>query len=285
MSAQQKAADEPSKYVWYEIAKVNSGKYQVYSKLISQLREAANSAAPDVHWIAGSPITGDSDRVTFVTFHDNMASIEKMMIAFDKVGETAGMKNANLSAESAESEGGSYYVLAQYNKDISYRPLMVPQAETKWWASELVSLNPGCESELQDVAKQVIQMHQKANDNDHWIAYDIRAGYPQPTVLFVTLMRSLADDDQEPPAAAKELFESPPVREMFSRFDKACVRHVESTYSRVDPSLSRPPQNLVAANPDFWTIKEEAPAVATKKTKPKKSAVQPAAMKEKEKTQ
>jgi hypothetical protein len=276
-----KSSDQPSKYVWYSVEKVNSGKFGVYMKVAAQFREAVNTSAPDVHWIAGSPITGDSDRVTYVTFHDNLASIEKMMKDMDKVGDTL-MKNASLSAQEAESSGGSQMVLAEYNKELSYRPEMVPLSHTTWWSATLLGLRPGCEDDLKSIAKQVIDLHKKAGDNDHWTTYDIRGGMPEPAVLFVQTMRSLADDDQEPPAAAKELFDSPLVKQAFSKFDRECVTHVESTYSRVEPSLSRPPQSLVAANPDFWTIKEEAPVVAGK-SKTKKSTVVPAALMEPEK--
>jgi hypothetical protein len=279
--AQDTSSDQPSKYVWYGTEKINIGKYSVYSKVLSQFRDAVNTAAPDFDWIAGSPITGDSDRVTYVTFHDNLASIDKMMKSMDKINQVL-MTNASMPSQQAESSGGSHWVLAEYNKEMSYRPEMVPISHTTWWSSELVGLRPGCEDDLKDIAKQVIDLHKKAGDNDHWIAYDIRAGYPEPSVLFVQPMRSLADGDEEPPASTKELFGNPMVKQAFSKFDRECVTHVESTYTRVEPSLSRPSKSLVAANPDFWTIKEETPVVATK-SKGKKSIVQPAGLKETEK--
>ena len=279
-SAQEsKSPDQPSKYVWYGTQKINSGKFSVYTKVTAQFRDAVNSAAPDIYWVAGSPITGESDRVTYVTFHDNLASVEKMMKGFDKVDALLA-KNVSMAAQEAESTAGTHWVLAEYNKDISYRPDMVPLSHTTWWSTTLLSLRPGCRDDLKDLAKQVIDLHKKAGDNEHWIAYDIRAGYAEPTILFVEPMRSLADEDQEPNAAEKEAFDNPLVKGAFSKFDRECVTHIESQYTRVEPSLSRPPQSLVAANPDFWTIKEEAPAVATKS---KKGAVQPAALSEKEK--
>jgi hypothetical protein len=159
---------------------------------------------------------------------------------------------------------------------------MVPLSHTTWWSAALVGLRPGCEDDLKNLAKQVIDMHKKAGDNDHWMTYEIRGGVPEPAVLFVTTMKSLADDDQEPPAASKEIFENPLAKQAFSKFDRECVTRVENTYSRVEPSLSRPTQSLVAANPDFWTVKEEAPTVATK-GKSKKGMLEPAALKETEK--
>jgi hypothetical protein len=257
-SAQDKSTDQPAKYVWYTVEKVNSGKFPVYMKVVSQFRDAANTAAPDFNWIAGTPITGESDRITYVTFHDNLASIEKMMKSLDKVGEVL-MKNAALSSQQAESSAGANAVLAEYNKELSYRPDMVPISHTTWWSATLLGLRPGCDDDLKDLAKQVIDMHKKAGDNDHWMTYEIRGGVPQPAVLFVTTMKSLADDDQEPSAASKEIFGNPLAKQAFRKFDHECVTSVESTYSRVEPSLSRPPQSLVAANPDFWNGERGSP--------------------------
>jgi len=279
----QSNANQPSRYVWWENAQISAGKAELFNKVVAQYREASTTNAPDTYWIAGDPITGESDRVTFVTFHDNMASIEKMMNAFEKVEQAITMKNASFEKEAGESEAGSHWALAEYSKELSYRPDLVPMANTTWWASSLFNLKPGCEYEFNDVVKQVAEVHKKAGDNDHWIAYEIRAGYPEPSVLFVTPLRSLAELDEEPNAASKELFESAPMRQMFQKIGKECIQHIESTYSRVDPKLSRVSQSMIAANPDFWTVKEEAPAVATtKKGKTNKEAVVPAAMKDKQ---
>jgi hypothetical protein len=278
----QTTANQPSRYVWWETANVAAGKFELFSKIIAQYRDATATTAPDQYWITGAPITGDSGHVTFITFHDDMASVEKMIAAFDKVDEALTLKNANFPTQSAEAEPGAHSGLAEYNKELSYRPDLVPMANTTWWATSVFNLKPGCDYEFADVVKQVADLHKKAGDNEHWIAYNIRAGYPEPSVLFVTTLRSLADLDHGPNAATKELFESAPMKQMFQRIGKECISHIESTYSRVDPKLSRAPQSLIAANPDFWTVKEEAPAIAGKKGKQKKEAVVPAALKEKE---
>jgi hypothetical protein len=96
VSAQdKKSSDEPAKYVC--------------AKLVSQLRDIASTAPPDMYWIAGSPITGKSDHVTIVTFHDGMVSVEKMWTAFDKVFKEASLKYTNLnSAASANSPFASH---------------------------------------------------------------------------------------------------------------------------------------------------------------------------------
>jgi hypothetical protein len=279
----QSAANLPNKYVWWETVQIKGGQQDLFSKLVAQVRDAAPTVAPDFYWIAGAPITGEEGRVTFVTFHDNMASVEKMMATFDKMDAAIALKNANYMTQAAEAEAGAHWALAEYSKELSYRPDLVPLSNTTWWASSLLTLKPGCEYEFAEVVKQVADVHKKAGDNDHWTGYEIRGGYPEPAVLFVTTLRSLADLDQEPPAAQKEMFESAPMRQMFQKIGKECIVHIESAYTRVDPKLSRMPQSMIAANPDFWTIKEEAPAVAPKKGKPKQPAAAPPAPKEPEK--
>ena len=279
----QASANQPSRYIWWENAQIAAGKYDAFNRIIAQYRETTTATTPEVYWIAGEPITGESDRVTFVTFHDNMASVEKMMAAFDKVDEAITAKNANFSAQAAEAAPSSHWALAEYNKDLSLRPDLVPIANTTWWSTRLYTLKPGCQYEFNDVLKHVAETHKNLGDNDHWIAYQVRGGYPQPSVLLVTPLRSLGDLDQEPSSASKETFESTPMRQMIQKIGKECIEHVETSYSRVDPKLSRVSQPMIAANPDFWTIKEEAPVMATaKKGKPKKEAVVPAAMTEKQ---
>ncbi len=274
------------RYIWFSIDNVAPGKWDAYSKVVTQFREAANTSAPDSYWIAATPSTGPSGRVTFVGLYDNMAAVEKGMAAMEAAAKAATAKNASFPAQAWETAPTNMSVIAEFNKDISYRPDLVPISETKWWLTELVSLNAGCGGDMRDIAKQVIATYDKGTSTEHWIAYDIRAGYTQPTVLFVTRLRSLADRDEEPAPIIKEAFGTPATRQMFAKFEKECVRHVETNYSRIEPTLSRPPQAVVAANPEFWTIKEEPTPTAAKKSrakKPAKATLEPASMKEPEK--
>ena len=120
--------DQPSRYVWWETFQTAVGKTDVFSKVSMQFREVTAAAAPDVYWVVGKPITGEDGCLTFVTFHDNMASIEKMLDGLDKMGAAVALKNANVNTEIAESETSAHWALAEYSKELSYRPDMVPTA-------------------------------------------------------------------------------------------------------------------------------------------------------------
>jgi hypothetical protein len=274
---ENKSNDAIARYIFVSGYQLAGGKYASYTNLLAQFRDITSSAAPDLHWIAGTPITGDSDRVTYVSSLDSMASVEKMMTDFDKVDQAIAAKNPSLASEFAEIEKGSHSILAEYNKELSYRPDAVPMADTKWWSGGVYQLKPGCDYEFADALKQLIEVGKRTNAVGHWIAYNVRVGAPEPTILMVSPMQSLAERDQETPAAAREAFASVAMRQMRERIGKECIQHVEHSLTRVDPALSRPPQSLVAANPDFWTPKPAAPVASAKPAKGiKKVTAEPA---------
>ncbi|HEV2114666.1 MAG TPA: hypothetical protein VGR48_01495, partial [Terriglobales bacterium] len=67
LAAQEnQSSSKVAKYVYYEDAKVNSGKYRVFAKTVGEFRDAAATAAPDSYWIVGSPMTGDTSTFVFV---------------------------------------------------------------------------------------------------------------------------------------------------------------------------------------------------------------------------
>jgi len=273
-----KPAGKHAKYAYWEDVKVNNGKGAVFGKMAAQFRDAANSSSSDAYWIAGTPITGEDGIVTYVTFQDSMAGVEKFVGDLDKIYTAAAAKNASLDTEAAEAEGPSHTGLGRYRDDLSYNADMVSPGDTRWWNAEVVSLRPGCQKEFEDAVKQVMDLHKKVQDHDHWIAYQIVSGEQLPAMLFVTPMKSLAEEDEEPPAAAKELFDSPLVQRLFQSISKECITGVRSHYTQVQPSFSRPSPNVVAAAPDFWNPKQESasnmPAKKGKKSS-KKSSMQP----------
>ena len=274
LAAQEtQSTSKMAKYIYFEDVKVNSGKFSVFAKQMTELREAAATAAPDSYWLAGSSITGDSGAISFVTFQDSMAGVEKFMAAMDKVGAAARAKDASWEQEDAESGGGASMDLAKYNEELSLRPDAVPLADTAFWSAEVFQLRPGCGHQFDEAVKAVMDLHKKAGDNAHWVAYDLMSGPSLPAVLFVRPMKSLAEEDEEPPAAAKELFQSAMVRQMLSSTGRECIAHISENFHKVEPGFSRPMPALVSANPSFWTVKEQTVSntpMKMKKSKKKK---------------
>ena len=261
------SSSKVAKYVYYQDAKINSGKFGVFAKQLAEFRDAAAASAPDAYWIVGSPVTGEGNTFTFVTFQDTMAGVEKFADAIGKAGATAMAKDASWEQEDSEVGGGSVSGLAKYNEELSLRPETVAMADTAYWLTEQFELRPGCGHQFNEAVKAVLAVHKKAEDKAHWMLYDVMAGPSLPAELFVVPMKSLAEEDEEPPAAAKELFESAPVRSLLSSVSKECIAHISVAYHKVEPSLSRPMPALVSANPSFWAVKEQTVSNAPMKMK------------------
>jgi hypothetical protein len=277
------AASSISKYIWVSIGTTNPGKGKIFTNLVRQIRDTANSENANFFWLAGYSLTGDDRQVTFVSFHNDLASVDREVETSEKVMRAAAMKNAGLATESAESEGPSRSVLAKYREDLSYRPDLVDAAHATRWSVTTFQLKPGTSTDFADLAKQYADLVKQTNDpSEHWIAYQVLAGLPGPAFMIVTPMKSLADMDLENEAAMKAVF-TKAVRQELDATEQKIVDHVETQFIAVAPELSRPPQTMIAANPTFWTVKEEGVAMAAKEKKGKKEPVEPASKKEEKK--
>ena len=259
------ASDKPAKYAYYESVQVNPGKDQQFAHATAQMRQAAASASADAYWFTGSHFTGNGRQIVFVTFQPSMAAVEKFDESLGKVSAAAMAKNASLATDSGESEGDIDIGLAEYKDDLSLRPEMVPVGAMRFWQTTAYTLRPGCNNQFEDVVKQVAEMHKNLNDHAHWLAYEVDAGGVVPTYLLVRTMKSLAEQDEEPPAAAKQAFEARSFQNMVSGFGKECLTHIERNIYKVEPGLSHPSQAMAAADPAFWNVKEENPSMAAPK--------------------
>ncbi|MGH9602071.1 MAG: hypothetical protein ACRD24_06740, partial [Terriglobales bacterium] len=127
-----------------------------------------------------------------------------------------------------------------------------------------------------------IELHKRNNIDEHWVAYQVEYGTQAPAFIFITSLRTLADLDKDLKEVHKTTF-TPTIRRRFAETAKGSIVSEKSTLLNVRPEISRPSEALVAANPDFWTVKEPETTVAAKGKKSKTAGVQPAAMKSEEK--
>jgi hypothetical protein len=256
------------KYALVERDKVVLGKGMTFAKIAKQFREAAAATNSNVYWIALTPITGDGSEVVFVTFFDKYAGLEQTLTAFDKIGRELMMKNPNFESEIGESQRSARYWLSEFLPKLSLNPDKVSAGDAKRYEVTTFHLRPGTAGEFSELVKEVMALHKKANDNDYWIAYRVVAGMKGSAYQFVTPLRSLADLDEEDTEATKAAF-NPIVRKQLSATVRDLVLSVETNIMMTRPGMSNPSPEMVAANPDFWTVKEPAPMAPAKKGKKK----------------
>jgi hypothetical protein len=260
---------------------VKPGKMAAYDDLARQVRQAATAGNANYNWIAARPITGNSNETVFLNFADSYAQIEQSMGAFNQATE-ATFKSADFTRGVADSQASVNGIVAKLREDLSYRPEKLDIANARTWEVSIVRLKPGTEMDFADLEKESIELHKRGNIDEHWVTYEVQYGTQAPAFIFIKGLRSLADLDADLKEAHKAVFTTA-IRRRFSETARNSVTYEKSTLLNVRPEISRPSEALVAANPDFWTVKEEPIVAAKGKRKTATSGVQPAAMKTEEK--
>ena len=254
---------------------MKAGHSMEYASLVKQVRERIGDA--DYHWIAASPMTGPGDRMNLIGFYDSYAQIEQTMgVAMKAMAPL--MQSVDFQRGVADAVVGTNAMIAKYREDLSYHPEKFDVANATCWDITMFKLKPGTGMDFAEMQRESIDLHKRANIDEYWAAYEVEYGSSNPTIIYVTPMKSLAELDKDASAAHKKAFNES-VRRRFAQAAKDDMLSVENTVLMVRPELSRPSQTIMAANPDFWTIKEQPTAVATKK-KMKNTTMQPVSKKE-----
>lgn len=259
---------------------VSPGRQVEYANLVRQVRQTLASNNSDVTWVTAASITGKGGEFSLVSFHDNFASIERSMENFYKGAGTL-MRDAAFNRGVSESFRGEHGIIAKLDTSTSYNLTKFDLANATAWEVTTIRVKPDAMDTFRDVMKEVVDLHKRGNIDENWAVYSVKYGEPAGTYYMVRPLRSLADLDVDTSAAHKAVF-TESVNRRLDAAARDAIKYEESQILRVSPDLSRAPQTLVAANPSFWTVKEEATAVAAKgkgksKTKP---AVEPAGMKQ-----
>lgn len=257
---------------------IKMGKMGDHDALIHKMIQTANSTNSNFHWISGKSITGNTSEYVGVGFADTYADLEKGLQGMNQLQQT-NLQNADLKQQAVESHQSGRSIIAHLRPDLCYRPEQVDIANGHYWEVSTLRFKPGTMRDFEELEKESIELHKKGNIDERWATYEVDYGTPGPTLLFVTPLRSLADLDVDTEAAHKAVFTAP-IRRQFESTVKDSMVYDDSTVVMIRPEISHPSSTIVAANPDFWTVKEavaEAPPAKTKGKK--KSVVQPAAMK------
>lgn len=277
------AGDTPSasnvpKIIRIDRDSLKVGKEGVFSGLVHQVRQATRNSSANVHWVAGTPMTGSGPEVVFLEFYNSYADVEQGDQAFHKTAESL-FRNSDFNRDASDSISGSRGVIAHYREDLSYRPEKLDIANATRWEIETIRFKPGALRDYAELEREAIEFHKRANIDEHWVTYEVEYGLLGPAIIFITDMRSLADLDVDLKEAHKAAIPES-FRRRMAEFKRESVIFEEASLIAVTPELSHPSESIVAANPSFWTIKE--PETVAKKGKGK-APVQPAVMKEEEK--
>lgn len=275
--AQNLDTNTAPKYLWIATDNIKpDGNHEAYGKIGKLFKEVMPA---DFRWIAEFPVAGNANQITYVSFLDSADKLEKMLAAGNKANTDLIKQDAALWNQANTAIASTQLWLAKFNPDLSINADKVDPPKSMRFHVEAVQVRPGSEAQLEDLIKEVRALHAKAGDDVKVMVFNIIAGEGTPGYFLVMPMATLADLDKPSSPEFKALM-SPVMKKHFDDVVRDSIVKYSSTLFMVDPSLSRPPQSYIAANPDFWQVKEE-PVVATTPAKKIKKE-KPAALKEKQ---
>ncbi|HVH89345.1 MAG TPA: hypothetical protein VM912_21700 [Terriglobales bacterium] len=258
---------------------LKEGKIMQYQNLDRQVRQVVHKSDPNINWITATAFTGSDNEETYFQFMNSFAQIEETDAAFGKAAGAV-FTSAEFNQKVSESQESGRNIIAKLREDLSLNPEKFDPASAKFWYVSYRRLKPGSLPQLTSLRKDINTQLKAANFDESYLAYEVLYGMPAPTLVYVRSLKSLAALDADL-SNAYETAVAKNLRDQLTSFARDNALFSENVLYQVKPELSHPSQSLMAANPDFWTVKEteQAPVVAKKKRK--KQAVEPAALKEK----
>ena len=186
--------------------------------------------------------------------------------AMDKaihVAETEPLKTTleRLDAQDGELRTGERGMIAVYHPELSYLPVPGNVAKARFFMINTVRVRPGRTADFAEMRKLVNAAFEKNESKQRRVVYAVNSGAPAGTYLILSAMDSLKTMDPRPSAT--------PMVEAFgadnlARYNKLAseiVISTESTLFSINPKMSNPPKEWIAADPDFWAPKPKpAPA-------------------------
>lgn len=268
-------------YLDVYIAHVKPEKAADFDTLAKKIA-AANRKNNGDHWLAEEMVYGENYTYAFVSPRSDYATIDKGNDAF------MGALNKAYGKEAAEKTlhdwdnclTGARTELRRRRFDLSRK---VPASavdyakligESRVLRSTVVHVRPGHVADFEALLKDA-KAAGESNPNTQPVLVSQVIEGGKGTVFYVTGLRtSLGGFDKNP--TMKEILGE----EGYKKYLQESADSVESTDSavlRFSPELSNPPEQIMAAAPDYWTPK---PVVAA--SKPKAKGVEPAALTQKQ---
>jgi hypothetical protein len=205
-------------------------------------------------------ITGPSE-AWFMTGYESFGAWQKDRENLDR-NEALRNEDGRLVQGDAEFLSASRSIVAAYREDLSYTlPVQLPRM--RYFRVVTFRVRPGHDSDFMEATKVVRAGYEKANIETGFETYQIVSGMPTPTYLVLVPMRSLDEIDASMMKARKvQEAEGEDNQKKMAKLAADGYLSIESNLYVLDPQISYPSKDFIAADPEFWNPK---PASSPKK--------------------
>ncbi|MGD0776889.1 MAG: hypothetical protein ABSC05_29070 [Candidatus Solibacter sp.] len=257
----QAQSPEPSHLIRIFREDIKSGKGSAHEKVESAyVRAFSKSGYPS--YLALENMTG-TNQAWFIERYDTYEAMGNAI----HLAETEPLKTTltQLDAQDGELRSGERGMIAVYQKDLSYLPVPPLGPKARFYTISMVRVRPGHTPDYAEMRKLTIAAMAKAGIQRRYLVYSVNSGAPAGTYLVLSAVDSLKSMDT--PASAMSMAEAYGADNLarYYKLQSDIVISSESTMFTINPKMSNPPKEYIAADAGFW-----AP-------KPKPAAAKPAA--------
>lgn len=271
-SAQTTAPQMPPKVMTISREEVKPYLDVEHEKMETAWVKALAQAHGEVHSIAMTTMSGTNE-AWFMFGYDSLAAFEQASREGERNPAVKAVQDRFMKLDHPLLSG-TRGIIATLDEELSYRPA-INLAEVRYFWVETFRIRPGHYAEFAEYRRILNAAHAKANIDEHWAVYDVEAGLPTGTVLIFHPLKSLRDLDQTPSLHGKAYADALGAenQKKIPELQAAYTLSAESNYFAINPQMSYPAKELIAADPAFWKPK---PAVkpAAQKTTQKPGGVQ-----------
>jgi hypothetical protein len=281
--AAQESASGPPKVLAVTREDIKPGKMAPHERVAAGFVSAISKTPSASYRIGLVPMSGDENVVLYVEGFDSFADVEARHNQIDQLtASNAAFKN---EMEQLDKQGGemhasqrtAFYML---RPDLSFRPrAMKDIPHPRFVSITTTRIKPGRGPDYVDYTRSLNAAREKANSEAHTAVYQVVTGAPTGTFITITTISSLKqwDDDFAKGDAFQKALNAALGGEEVVKQRRMLISEIVadgvSTLYAINPAISRPTQDVVAAEPEFWKSRTQvaaAQAASTKATTAKK---------------
>ncbi len=272
-------------YIDIYIVKVKPEKIADFNALAKKIVEANRRYNGD-HWLASETIYGEGNTFVFASFRQDYAEIDKAFEAFlSALNKAYGKEGAEKILHDWDNcLASSQTELRRRRSDLSRKAPTDAAAYAKLVGgsrvlrSIAVHVRAGHVADFEALVKDINAAGEKNENTQPLLVSQVIEGSKGTTFYITAVRSSMAGFDKNP--TLREILGEEGYKK-FLRVSAESVEGTESAIHRFSPELSNPPEELVAAAPDFWQPKAAAISAAAR-AKPKAPGIKQTAQKPKQ---
>jgi quinol monooxygenase YgiN len=277
------AAQAQGDYLDVYIVNVKPEKAADFDALARKMAEANRKYNGD-HWLAMDTMYGKANTTVFVSTRQSYADIDKandaFMAALNKAyGKEAAQKMLNdwnncIAGARTEFRRRRWDLSRKTPTDAAAYAKFI--GESRVLRTTAVHVRPGRIADFENLLKEIKAASEKMENTQPLLISQVIEGGKGTTFYVSGLRTGLAGFDKNP--TMREILGEEGYKK-FLQQSAELIEESESSVFRFSPELSNPPEEVMAAAPDYWHPKV---AMAEKTAKPKTTGVEPAAQKQKQ---